>query len=126
VLEGTSARLAALHASPAEIDALKGMLRKEESLLSDLRALAVHNRMFHRAIYLASRNRYLIKQLESIQSTGSLLGRTTRTAENRVETSLLEHTAIIEAIANRQEDAAENAMRQHIRETQKARVLRFL
>jgi DNA-binding GntR family transcriptional regulator len=126
VLEATAAGLAARNASDMEIVALRDMVELEEQMLDDAGRLADHNRRFHEAIYYCSHNRYLLKMLEYIQTGMLLLGQVTRVGDERRETALLEHRAIVEAIEARDPAAAEAAVRDHVRQAQQARIRMLL
>lgn len=122
VLEATAASLAARHASDMEIVALHDMLELERQILEDAGKLADHNRRFHEAIYYCSHNRYIVKMLQYIQTGMLLLGQITRTGDERLQTVLLEHQAIVDAIAAHDPAAAEAAIRKHVRGAQQARI----
>jgi DNA-binding GntR family transcriptional regulator len=132
VLEATAAGLAARNASDMEIVALRDMVELEEQILleketrEDAGRLADHNRRFHEAIYYCSHNRYLLKMLEYIQTGMLLLGQVTRVGDERRETALLAHRAIVEAIEARDPAAAEAAVRDHVRQAQQARIRMLL
>src|SRR5262245_29151535 len=101
VLESKAAGLAARSASEVEILGLRHMLELEEQMLDDAGKLADHNRRFHEAIYYCSHNRYLLKMLEYIQTAMLLLHPVARVAKERRQSALLEHRAIVDAIAAR-------------------------
>jgi DNA-binding GntR family transcriptional regulator len=122
VLESTAASLAARNASEMEILALREMLGMEEQILDDAGRLADHNRRFHEAIYYCSHNRYILKMLEYIQTAMLLLQPAGRTGNERRETALLEHRAIVDAIEARDPAASEAAIRLHVRRAQQARI----
>lgn len=122
VLESTAAGLAARNASDMEIVALRDMLEFEEQILDDAGKLADHNRRFHEAIYYCSHNRYILKMLEYIQTAMLLLQPAGRTGNERRETALLEHRAIVDAIEARDPAASEAAIRLHVRRAQQARI----
>ncbi len=113
-LEGLAAQLAAQHAAPEEIRILQEMVAQDEAIADDPAALARANRRFHRQIHLASHNRYLIRQLESVHRTMALLTTTSLAAEGRGKIAVAEHKAIVEAIAKRDMAAADAALRDHI------------
>lgn len=113
VLEGTAARLAARHASDVEIDFLREINIRDAQLTTP-EALAANNRLFHETLYRCAHNRYLVKTLNTLQESMALLGRTTLAAPGRAETSRAEHAAIVEALARRDPDAADQAARAHI------------
>lgn len=122
VLESTAAGLAARNASDMEIVALRDMVELEEQVLDDAGKLADHNRRFHEAIYYCSHNRYILKMLEYIQTAMLLLQPAGRTGNERRETALLEHRAIVDAIERRDPSASEAAIRNHVRRAQQARI----
>jgi DNA-binding GntR family transcriptional regulator len=122
VLEGFGARLAARHASEAEVSALQAMVRREADLIPNVPQIIRHNRRFHQAICYAGKNRYLVRALDALQATMSLIGPTTETGEAALRATAAEHVRIVEAIAARDADAADAAMRVHIQSTQRARI----
>lgn len=113
-LEGLAARLAAQHAAPEETRILQEMVRQDMDLVDDPKLLSRANRRFHRQIHLASHNRYLIQQLEMVHRTMALLTTTSLAAEGRGRVALEEHATIVEAISDRDGDAANAALRSHI------------
>ncbi|MEY9394038.1 DNA-binding GntR family transcriptional regulator [Bradyrhizobium japonicum] len=80
------------------------------------------NRAFHEAICRAARNRYLDNASRELQDWIALLGPTTFTVTGRPSTSHGEHQAIIDAIAARDGDKAEQLARAHIREALRCRL----
>ena len=121
-LEGLAAQLAAQHAAPEEIKILQDLVEMDQALVGDPAGLARANRRFHRQIHLASHNRYLIRQLESVHRTMALLTTTSLAAEGRGVDALAEHAAIVEAIANRDKAAADKALRDHISKAYETRL----
>jgi DNA-binding GntR family transcriptional regulator len=122
VLEGTAARLAAQHASDVEISILDDLCQQYEALLNDPAGLAVCNRRFHETLYRCSHNRYLLNMVTVLHDALSLLGRTTLDNPERAAETLREHRAVVAAIHVRDADAAEQALRAHIRSAQKVRM----
>lgn len=112
-LEGTAARLAAKHASDAEIDFLAD-INERDAELADPQQLANNNRLFHGTLYQCAHNRYLLKTLNSLQESMILLGPTTLIHSGRPAEARLEHQNIVEALRRRDPDAAETAARAHI------------
>jgi DNA-binding GntR family transcriptional regulator len=112
--EALAAKLAARHASPAEIDILNELVEADRARLDDAAALALSNRVFHQQLHRASHNRYLIRALDSMRRSLALLSGTTLASPGRGPASIDEHAAIVAAIAARDEDAAEAAARSHI------------
>lgn len=113
-LEGLAARLAARHAAVEEIQVLRDMVEEDRALLGDPNALSRANRRFHKQIHLASHNRYLVQQLDLVHRSMALMATTSLAAEGRGDMALSEHSTIVEAIARRDEDAAHQALRDHI------------
>ena len=113
-LEGLAARLAARHATPEEMQILQDMVEADNALLDDPSALARANRRFHKQIHLASHNRYLVQQLDLVHRTMALMATTSLAAQGRGAIAQAEHAAIVSAIAARNEDGADAALREHI------------
>lgn len=122
-LEGLSARLAAQHAAPEEVGVLYDMIKQDHKLLGDPKALSRANKRFHRQIHLASHNRFLIRQLESVRRSMALLTFTSFAAEGRSDEALDEHLAIVSAIEARDGTAADDAARAHISAAYQTRLM---
>ena len=122
VLEGTAAGLAAQHASDAEIEALADLLDAQKRQANDPSEASRLNRVFHRAIYHGAHNRFIIKTLDGLSQSMSLLGRTTLSIEGRQAQALHEHRAILAEIERRDAAAAEEAARAHIRSAHRHRL----
>jgi len=124
VLEGTAARLAAQHASEVELSILQDLCEQyREIATSESQAgLSLKNRQFHDMLCQCAHNRYLMDTVNTLHDSLSLLGNSVLTQHDRAHETLQEHEAVIEAICRRDPDAAEAAMRQHIRLAQKARM----
>ncbi|WP_270727954.1 GntR family transcriptional regulator [Shimia sp. Alg240-R146] len=113
-LEGLAAKLAARHATKEEVRVLQDMVAADQRLVNDPSALARSNRRFHKQIHLASHNRYLVQQLDLVHRSMALMATTSIAAEGRGEDTVVEHQAIVDAIAARDEDGANEALRRHI------------
>ena len=113
-LEALAARLAAQHAAVEEVQVLREMVEADHALLGDPQALARANRRFHYQIHLASHNRYLVQQLDLVYRSMALMARTSLAAKGRGEKALAEHLEIVEAIAARDGERAERALRDHL------------
>lgn len=113
-LEGLAARLAARHATKEEIAVLRDMVRDDDALVDDPVALSRANRRFHKQIHLASHNRYLVQQLDLVHRTMALMATTSLAADGRGEIAQGEHAQIVSAISQRDEDAADKALKDHI------------
>lgn len=121
VLEGAAARLAAQHASDTEIAAMAEIVERELAAFGNAAALAAENQRFHGLLYLAAHNRYLLRSLEQLGATMSLLP-SLLTRDGRAEQAHAEHRALLKAILKRDGDAAEAAARRHARAAQKHRL----
>jgi len=124
-LEGTAARLCARHASDMDILDLAELVEREREVQGDAEAVARHNRRFHEAIHRGAHNRYLEKSLAAVNDSMWLLGRSLMLLPHRAQQALTEHARIVEAIRNREPDAAEDAARQHVRAAQRERLKRL-
>jgi DNA-binding GntR family transcriptional regulator len=123
ILEGLAARLAARHASGAEVATLRDLVdRQAASTDADPETLAQLNRHFHQLIYRATRNRYLLGVLQSLESSLALLPGTTYSAPGRGVEALDEHRAILEAIEQHDDDRAEATARTHIQAAERIRL----
>jgi len=113
VLEGAAARFAGEQASALELDALKHLLANQRAAKAPGEA-AVANRQLHDAIARAAHNEYLLRAMNVLTDALALLGETTYTVPGRMASGLRETAEIVQAIVNRDPDAAEQAARRHI------------
>ncbi len=113
-LEGFAARLAARHATDEEVRLLRSMVEDDRALMHDPNALSRANRRFHKQIHLASHNRYLVQQLDLVHRSMALLATTSLSFDGRGVQTIEEHSAIVEAIASGDSDAAYDALKAHI------------
>jgi DNA-binding GntR family transcriptional regulator len=113
-LEGLAASLAAKHATPEEVRLLRAMVEADDALTDDPSALARANRRFHQQVHLASHNRYLVQQLDLVHRTMALMASTSLAAEGRSKIAQKEHSVIVSAIETGDENAAGQALREHI------------
>jgi DNA-binding GntR family transcriptional regulator len=120
-LEGVAARLAASNTTPPEIDLLYEMVENDRALIDRPLDLAQSNRLFHARLCNAARNRYLTQTLGNLRLSLALLRGTTMSAPNRGAQAVEEHQAIIDFIAARRLDDAEEAARAHIRQAHRLR-----
>jgi DNA-binding GntR family transcriptional regulator len=113
-LEGLAAQLAAQHATPEEVRVLYDMIASDRKIIGNPEKLSRANRRFHNQIHLASRNRYLIKQLEMVHRSMALLTSTSLAVDGRGEMALNEHEAIVKAIEQHDGEAANKALKTHL------------
>lgn len=112
VLEGAAAAFAARHATDAEIANMALIL---EEYGPDTDAVAL-NQQFHQAIYDAAHNRHLIRSLQALTDSTYLLGRSTLVSGPRADAAHKEHSALLQAIRNRDGQLANDTARDHIRQ----------
>jgi DNA-binding GntR family transcriptional regulator len=112
-LEGMAAHFAALNALPEEIEVLQDMVERDAGIV-DGNLLRDRNKVFHRQIYRASHNAYLVEILENLRIHLSLLRGSTYNSSDRIASAQAEHRDIVKAIAARDAEAAEKAARNHI------------
>ena len=123
VVEGLAARLAARHAAPEEIEVLQQMVEADRKFIGNPTELALANRTFHRQLHRASHNRYLSQMLQGMRRTMALMSSTTLGTVERGTEALQEHARIVEAIAARDEMAAQAAAEVHISNAYRTRLL---
>jgi DNA-binding GntR family transcriptional regulator len=113
-LQALATRMAAHNRSHLDLVGLEHIVDegRRATEAGDIRAIVDLNRKFHDAIHVASGNSYLadliapiIMRIEQIQDFTSARAR---------ENAQCQHEAILKAIADRDEDAAEAAIRDHL------------
>ena len=116
VLEGLAARLAAERATEENIAGMAAVLERHEAAVNpdDQQTRMLENVNFHRLIRDAAQHPELVKWLEAIQSQVKLAMRRTGIYKDDVELTVREHREILQAIRNRDGDAAERVTRSHI------------
>ncbi len=115
VLERTAARMAAQHGAEAEFEALAAWNDRIEALRGSPAAGAAINQDFHRGLYLAARNRFLIEAARALNNALLLLGQTTYVDPDRIDVVVAEHRALLRALRSRDGEAAATAAEAHLR-----------
>jgi DNA-binding FadR family transcriptional regulator len=117
-LEPELARLAALHATPADVDELAECVR-ESRAAGDWRTYEYWDNRLHRAVAQATANVVLLALFDSLNTIRRTVvwGRLRRFATRPDSThhSFTEHDRLVRAIAERDPAAAADAMRLHLR-----------
>lgn len=113
-LEGIAARFAAQHASPAEIAEMERILDKSVAAAQDPRLLNQINWEFHKAIYSAAHNRFLLRSIAAIYDEMALLKGLKYIPDGRAAELHMEHLRILDAIRQRDPEAADAAAQDHI------------
>jgi DNA-binding GntR family transcriptional regulator len=114
VLERTAAQMAAKHAVAAEVDALTALNDRIAQAAVDPSRAAAINQQFHRSIYLAARNRFLLESARALNNALLLLGPTTLADEARIKTVVHQHSRIIAAISVGDAEGAGTAAEVHL------------
>ena len=114
-LEGTAARLAAEHATAADIARLVEITADEAAAKNDPKKLVIINSELHQTMYAAAHNRYLLQALNTVVDALGLLRHSTFVLPGSIELAHREHLKIIAAIRKHKPDHAEELARQHIR-----------
>jgi GntR family transcriptional repressor for pyruvate dehydrogenase complex len=113
-LEVKAARLAAVRATPEEIERI-GVFREFLKIEGrDVERETDLDLQFHRAIADASHNELLSHLMLSLQNILRQYIAIANQMTERLETTVAEHRAVYEAIAARDSDAAEQAMMKHL------------
>jgi DNA-binding GntR family transcriptional regulator len=115
-LESVAVRSAALNATKADVAELRELLAQMKSLLKDGDLLRVSdvNARLHRRLLEISRNQTAIRLTATLNSQLVRFQFRTILAPGRAPQSLAEHTAVVDAVAAHDPDAAEQAMRTHL------------
>lgn len=114
VLERTAAEMAAKHGASAEFDALDALNDQIEAERDTPVRGAAINQDFHRTLYLAGRNRFLLEASRSLNNALILLGPTTYTDGTRIDEVVRQHRAIITALREGDAEAAGAAAEAHL------------
>jgi DNA-binding GntR family transcriptional regulator len=127
MLDGLSARLAALGILPTELDRLVWLNDRLRIAVGsgDRNAMIQLNLEFHEAISHASRNLLLqefLRRIHERQTWARRLEETTMSFPGRGLEAVAEHAALIDAIRDRDPEAAERIAREH---TNRARQIRI-
>lgn len=115
-LEASAARLAALHMTPGERQALEALHLASRDLVrrGNREAYALHNTEFHSTLYAGSHNSYLEELLISTRKRLNPFRRAQFNLLGRLASSHGEHEQVVQAILRGDADAAALAMRGHV------------
>lgn len=114
VLERTAAEMAAKHAAEAEVDTMAAINADIADAVAAPTKAAAINQTFHRAIYLAARNRFLLESARAMNNALLLLGPTTLADTDRIETVVHQHQLIIDGISAGDAEGAGAAAEAHL------------
>ena len=113
-LEATAARLAAANRTEKELRKLRESVLAMGSSLAPLETLLTAKRNFYDALIQASHNMIIGEQLEGVQARISQLRRITLSKPERGLQTVAELQAVVDAIADQNEDRAHAASVEHV------------
>ena len=116
LLEGEAAREAAAKASEEELNQLDYWHHRLEKAAADrdIEQFFEINGKFHELIREIAGNRWMNGVIEDLRKVLKLHRRDSLTSTGRLQSSLIEHRAILNALLKRDQAAAENIMRKHM------------
>jgi len=123
VLERTAAEMAAKHCSEAELHELESLNAAICNTVDDPTRAAALNQKFHRCIYLATRNRFLLESARALNNALMLLGPTTLADADRIKIVGQQHRDIIDAIRAGDIEAAGASAEAHLQTSMRRRLM---
>jgi DNA-binding GntR family transcriptional regulator len=115
VLERTAAEMAAKHGAEVEFDALEHLNDQIEAARENPARGAAINQDLHKGLYLAGRNRFLLEAARALNNSLLLLGPSTYTDPDRIDVVVRQHRDILNALRDRDAEAAGAAAEAHLR-----------
>jgi DNA-binding GntR family transcriptional regulator len=122
ILEGFACNQAARFASDSEVIIMENILELAEQKTDDISAFEHLGKKFHKTIYGAARNQYVLQVLETLEVTFSLLPGSTYQVEGRIQQAIADHRGLLEAIKIHDGEAAEQLAREHMDGALRARL----
>lgn len=113
-LECMGARLAAERATPEQLAALGGLLKRTEDALADSQRPYPRDLDFHQSVLEAAGNPRLIETARGISLQFQLARARSGESPGRAGKAYEEHRRLYEALCQRDADAAEQAMAEHL------------
>jgi DNA-binding GntR family transcriptional regulator len=114
-LEAIAAGLVVKNITQLEIQQLKKSARELETHLRDRTDRMIEkDNEFHRALFRASRNTYLNDMIDYLSTKAHMVKFNAWSLPNRIDQSILEHTAMIEALERRDAEAFEKLVTDHL------------
>jgi DNA-binding GntR family transcriptional regulator len=114
-VEGETAYYASLRHTEADLKEIREILTEHKTIsFKETMLIADCDMRFHMAIACASYNRQMIRALQGIFEKFIRITLPIQKAETRILNSIMQHTAVVEAIANNKADEARRLMREHI------------
>lgn len=116
ILEPALAARAAMHASPENLVAMDDILRRQAEKLSHGELAIEEDSEFHYTIATASGNSVVLRVLDILMDLLREMRARSLQRKGRPEKSIAGHRRILAAIRRHDPDAAEAAMRQHLKD----------
>ncbi len=115
-LEGLCARLAARRIKPEQMARIDAIHKRLEAACDPQGVDAFYdiNQEFHEAVYEASCNAFLAAQTRGLRNQVAAYRRRVTRMPTRLDATLSEHSAVIEAIRAHDAERAHSAMRNHV------------
>src|SRR4051794_1291155 len=115
-LEALAVRHAAAQATPEDVAALRDIVARMRARLDagDLLGASDQNAVLHRTLLEIARHRTVDRLVATLNSQLVRFQYRTILVPGRAERSFAEHSAIVDAVARGDADAAESAMRAHL------------
>ena len=113
LLESDAAAVVATQATPAELDELQKLHRDLERAAKDRERFFALNERFHMRLLELAGNRWRNQMVADLRKVMKLNRHNSLLKSGRVQESLAEHTAIMQALAQRDAEAARQRMQEH-------------
>jgi DNA-binding GntR family transcriptional regulator len=114
-LEAIAARLVVENITHIEVQKLKKLCRElERHLGARTDQMIEKDNEFHRALFQASRNRYLNDMIDHLSMKAHMVKFNAWSLPNRIEQARLEHKAMMEALERRDGNAFEKLVTDHL------------
>jgi len=114
-LEAIAADLVVKNIARIEVQHLKKLCRELEKHLQERTDQMIEkDNEFHRSLFHASRNSYLNDMIEYLSTKAHMVKFNAWSLPNRIEKSMLEHKAMIEALEQRDGEAFEKLVTDHL------------
>jgi len=115
LLESDAAAVVAARATDAELKELKQLHRELEGAIQDHERFFAVNERFHMRLLELASNRWRIQMVADLRKVMKLNRQHSLLKSGRIEESLAEHRAVMDAIVQRDAEAARERMQRHFR-----------
>jgi len=115
LIEGGIAARAAAAATPADVAALRELIVQQKAAIDDPHNYRRLDIAFHEHIHAMGANPFLSRAATSLNTLGLEFRTVASESTQVIAQSLIDHAAIVAALASNDANASEQAMRQHMR-----------